>query len=151
MHNIDIRNISLGQIQYFLKIVECNSFTKAASYFRLTQPTISKSIAAMELMLGIMLFIREKNGIRLTPAGRYLYEKWRNIASLVEATVEEAHVIQKGYNRNLSIGGLDSHRPEIFMLPIVESFQEKYQNISISVDTGMAQDIRKMLIDGNST
>ena len=30
MHNVDIRNVSLGQIQYFLKTVEYKNITKAA-------------------------------------------------------------------------------------------------------------------------
>ncbi|MCL2392119.1 MAG: LysR family transcriptional regulator [Oscillospiraceae bacterium] len=148
MRNIDVRNISLGQIQYFLKVAECKSFTKAAAYFYLTQPTISKSIAAMESMLGILLFVREKQSIRLTPAGRHLYEKWSGVAVLVEDAVEEAYAIQKGYMKKLSIGGMDSHRPEIFMLPSVEAFQKKYQNVSIRVDTGTAEDVREMLTDG---
>ena len=148
MHNIDVRNISLGQIQYFLKVVECNSFTKAANHLHLTQPTLSKRIAGMESMLGIQLFIREKQSIRLTPAGRHLFDKWSAVADLVERTVEEAHVIQQAFFRNLSIGGLDSHRPDVLILPIVESFQKKYRDISMRVDNSTAQDIRKMLVDG---
>ena len=147
MRNIDVRNISLGQIQYFLKVAEFRSFTKAAAHFYLTQPTISKSIAALESMLGVLLFVRGKQSIRLTPAGRHLYEKWGDVAALVEETVGEAHGIQKGHFKNLAIGGVDSHRPEILILPTVESFQKKYKNVSIRVDTGMAEDIRKMLIE----
>jgi len=149
MHNIDVRNINLRQIQYFLQVVESNSFTKAANHLHLTQSTISKNIASMESMLGVQLFIREKQSIRLTPAGRHLYEKWNDIANLVETAVNEAHIIQQGFFKNLSIGGMDSHRPDVFMLPTVESFKKQYQDIiSIRVDTGTAQDLRMMLLDG---
>ena len=144
---IDIRNISMGHIQYFLKVVECNSFTKAANRLHLTQSTISKSIASMEAMLGMRLFDREKQSIRLTPAGRHLYEKWSGIVALVETAVEEAHVVQQGFVRHLAVGGLDSHRPDIFSLPTVAFFQKKYPDISIRVDNGSAREIRQMLVD----
>jgi hypothetical protein len=42
----------------------------------------------------------------------------------VEATVEEAHVIQKGYNRNLSIGGLDSHVRRFLCFPLWSLFRK---------------------------
>ncbi|MDR2296156.1 MAG: LysR family transcriptional regulator [Clostridiales Family XIII bacterium] len=148
MHNIDVRNISLGHIQYFLKVAEYNSFTKAADHLHLTQSTISKNIAGMETMLGIQLFIREKQNIRLTPAGRCLYERWSGIADLIEATVEEAHVIQMGFFKSLAIGGLDSHRPDAFLLPDVEAFQRKHPSIRLRIDNSHALDIRNRLVDG---
>lgn len=148
MHNIDIRNISLGQIQYFIKVVEFNSFTKAASHVHLTQSAISKNIAALETMLGLQLFIRDKQNIRLTPAGKYLYEKWSEIAKQLELSVEDAHVIQRGYSRNIAIGGLDSHRPDTFILPMVKAFQGKHPDIRIRLENSAAQDIKRMLING---
>ena len=147
MLNIDVRNISLGQIQYFLKVAEFRSFTKAAAHFYLTQPTISKNISSLESMLGLFLFVREKQRIRLTPAGRHLYEKWSDVAFLVEESIGKAHDFQKGFLKNLSIGGMDSHRPEALILPAVESYQKKYAQVSIRVDTGMAEDIRRMLVE----
>lgn len=148
MHNVDVRNISLGQIQYFLKVAEYNSFTKAADHLHLTQSTISKNIAGMETMLGLQLFIREKKNIRLTPAGRHLYEEWSGVTGLIEATVEKAHVIQMGFSKSLTIGSLDSHRPDAFLLPDVGTFQQKYPNIRLRVDNSHALDIRNKLVDG---
>lgn len=148
MHNIDVNGISLGQTQYFIKVVEYNSFTKAANHVHLTQSTISKNIASIETMLDLQLFIRDKQNIRLTPAGKYLYEKWSEIAGMLETSVEEAHVIQRGYSRNITIGGLDSHRPDSFLLPTVEAFQKKHPDIRIRLENSTAQGIKRMLING---
>ena len=80
MQNADVRNISLGELLYFVKVLEYGSFTRAAEYFHLTQSTLSKKISSLERQTGVQLFIREKNKrLRPTPAGRHLYEQWRDL------------------------------------------------------------------------
>lgn len=58
------------QIQCFFKVVECESFTAAASALYMTQPALSKRITALENELNIVLFDRDKSKqIQLTKAG----------------------------------------------------------------------------------
>lgn len=147
MHNVDIRNINFGQLEYFVRTAELGSFTKTAEYMHVSQSTVSKSIQSLELMLGIPLFWREKRAIRLTPAGQYLYEQWKRLAMTVELNVHEAHVIQWGFARSLSIGSLDSHNPELFIMPAIRNFKAKHGEINVRVETSPAQDLRRMLLD----
>lgn len=147
MHSFDIRGINFGQIQCFLRVVDYCSFTEAAGHLHLAQSTVSKHVANLEALLGIQLFIRERKKIRPTPAGRYLYEQWSELAIQVEAAAEEAHVIQTGYSSNLSVGGLDSYRPDLFILPTVEAFQKQCPGIRVQVDNGPVQELRRRLID----
>ena len=49
-----------SQIKCFLAASECLSFTRAADRRYMSQPVLSRQIAAMEDELGMELFIREK-------------------------------------------------------------------------------------------
>ena len=60
----------LGQLEYFIKIAECGSFSKAAKELYISQPTLTKSIAGLEAEYDIQLLERESKGVRLTPKGR---------------------------------------------------------------------------------
>ena len=60
----------LGQLEYFIKIAECGSFSKAAKELYISQPTLTKSIANLEAEYDIQLLERASKGIRLTPKGR---------------------------------------------------------------------------------
>lgn len=60
----------LGQLEYFIKIAECGSFSKAAKELYISQPTLTKSIANLEAEYDIQLLERTSKGIRLTPKGR---------------------------------------------------------------------------------
>lgn len=148
MHDIPIGSIGLMQIQYFIKTVEFNSFTKAANHLHVTQSAISKTVASLEGVLGLQLFIRGGQGLRLTPAGKHLYESWVEIIRALENSIEQAHILQQGYANNLVIGGLDSHRPDLFIHPIVRAYQKSCPNVRVRLETMMANELKLQLING---
>jgi len=53
----------------FLEIVRTRSFVRAADQLNVSQTTVSARVRALEERLGRPLFIRNKNGASLTPAG----------------------------------------------------------------------------------
>lgn len=54
----------------FLEIARCGSFLKAAERLNVTQTTVSARIRTLEEEIGRQLFVRNRNGARLTPAGQ---------------------------------------------------------------------------------
>lgn len=146
MHNVDIRNVSLGQMQYFVKVAEYGNITRAARYFNLSQPTLSKKLMSLEAQLDLQLFYRGSKEISLTPAGRYLYEQWSRRMRLLEDEIQYAHVLQQGQTKSIVVASLDSFRPNAFLLPLMRRFSEKHPDISLRIESDAAQDIRRMLL-----
>ena len=64
--------MDLGQLKYFIKIVEHGSFTRAAQDCAVSQPALSQQIAKLEKELGQPLFERQGRSIQVTPAGQIL-------------------------------------------------------------------------------
>ncbi len=54
----------------FLEIVRMRSFVRAAEQLNVSQTAVSARVKALEEQLGRSLFIRNKNGASLTPAGQ---------------------------------------------------------------------------------
>ena len=54
----------------FLAIVGTRSFVRAADQLNVSQTTVSARIRTLEDELGRQLFVRNRNGAHLTPAGR---------------------------------------------------------------------------------
>ena len=71
--------MDIAALQAFLAVAETNSFSRAAERIFLTQPAISKRIAALEASLGARLFDRIWRTIQLTPAGQALLTRSRAI------------------------------------------------------------------------
>ncbi|OBF46876.1 LysR family transcriptional regulator [Mycolicibacterium monacense] len=70
--------MNLRQYEYALTVAEEGSMTAAAERLRITQPSLSQQIGALEKHLGVQLFTRTPSGVTVTMAGR---------AFLAEATI----------------------------------------------------------------
>jgi DNA-binding transcriptional LysR family regulator len=62
--------MSLRQMEYFLAVVEADSFTRAAEALHVTQPALSHQLKALERQVGGALLERLPRGVRLTAMGR---------------------------------------------------------------------------------
>jgi DNA-binding transcriptional LysR family regulator len=62
--------MNLQQIKYFLAVVDCKNFSKAATRVCVAQPTLSAGIKALEEELGVSLFLRDNRRVLLTDAGK---------------------------------------------------------------------------------
>jgi len=62
-------------LRYALALGERRNFARAAEALGLTQPTLSRSIAALERDLGVRLFDRSHKGVTPTEFGRVLLER----------------------------------------------------------------------------
>jgi DNA-binding transcriptional LysR family regulator len=68
----------LQQLTLFVRTVESGSFSKAAREFGLSQPSVSRSIAALERRLGVKLLIRTTRQVSATDAGEALLARARD-------------------------------------------------------------------------
>lgn len=75
----------LAAMAAFVRCVERGSFSSVARELHMTQPTVSKLIAALEKRLGGMLFVRSTRHLSLTSEGRRFYDECRTIVDAVEA------------------------------------------------------------------
>lgn len=125
MKYFNMLDIKLSQIQIFLAAAQRESITKAAQYLHLSQSMVSKNIKYLEDTLGLYLFIRDKQHLRLTPAGRHLMEEFSDILALSQKTLEKAHTIQAGASLPVTVGLPDSSNLERIFLDTKNLLQKE--------------------------
>lgn len=76
--------ISIQQMQYIVVLSEEQQFQRASERCFVTQPTLSMQIKKAEEQLGYLVFDRDSNPLRLTPAGIRLLPILREILSETE-------------------------------------------------------------------
>ena len=69
----------LVQLEYFIKIAECGSITKAAQELYVSQPSLTKAIASLEAEYDIKLLERTSKGVRMTPRGSEFLEYAKDV------------------------------------------------------------------------
>jgi DNA-binding transcriptional LysR family regulator len=90
----------LRDLRYFVAVADHRNFTRAAQELFVSQPSLSKQVAALERSLGTPLFRREHDGVRLTQAGEALLPFARRIL----ATAAEAEAAVSAATAELTIG-----------------------------------------------
>ncbi len=90
--------LSLNELEAFVAVVEQGSFSRAALWLGLSQPTVSQRVQTLETSCGLRLLDRA-HGVRLTASGREIYNKARAVlagARDIEATAEELGALARG-------------------------------------------------------
>ena len=78
------------QIDYFKAVAHYKNFTRAAEELYVSQPAVSKQIAALEAELGVRLFIRKGRSLELTLSGEVMYEYFVRTAVELENAISLA-------------------------------------------------------------
>ncbi|AHG19371.1 transcriptional regulator [Chania multitudinisentens RB-25] len=90
-------------IRSFIKVAECQSFSRAAELLHKTTATISYRIKTLEESIGTQLFIRTTRSVSLTPAGHYLMERCRQWHNWLDSMPNELRQINDGVEHQVNI------------------------------------------------
>ncbi len=134
MRQIDVLNISINQIQMFLAVARLGNITQASQYLNISQSTLSKNIQKLEGELDLILFIREKNRLRLSPAGRVLQKEFSNVSVLVENAIVKAHNQQFEQTNPLIIALPMSVTEQIYLFPALNRMSEEYPDFHYFIE-----------------
>lgn len=100
--------MQLHQIEAVVAITEAGSFRKAAELLGRTQPTLTKSIKALEESVNLVIFDRTPRGVKLTEGGERLYKRACTIMADVRAMEDEV----------TQMAGIDGGRVRIGVSPV---------------------------------
>ena len=103
--------MTLLQLQYFLRICECGSFSRAAESLYVSQPTLSVAVHQLETEFNVLLFVRNHNTLQLTEEGKSLREDATAILRIYDKINEDMQnysnqktLINIGFPQVLSYG-----------------------------------------------
>lgn len=92
------------QLETFMHVVDAGSFNKAAEDLYISAPAVIKQINAMEVELGISLFVRTHRGLVLTDAGKSFYKDAVYLVQYFKGSVERAKKAAEKNTHILKIG-----------------------------------------------
>lgn len=81
--------MEIRTLRYFLAVAREENMTKAAEILHVTQPTLSKTLKALEEELGKKLFVRHSFSISLTEEGVLLRKRAEDLVSMADKIMGE--------------------------------------------------------------
>lgn len=92
------------QLDAFIKTADLGSFSKAAEAMYISSPSIIQQVNLLEESCGFKLFVRSNHGVKLTPAGRSLYEDAKTIIRLSQDALNKARRLAESSETTVRIG-----------------------------------------------
>ena len=120
------------QLRYFTAAAEDLSISRAAERLHVTQPALSRQIAALEAQLGVALFDRVKKRILLTDAGRFFLPRARQIICDAETSAQQLREQFGDAPRTLRLGFLSIFLDDL-VAPAMREFRQRHPKVRVSL------------------
>ena len=96
--------VEFRHLKYFLTVAREGNFTRAAERLHVSQPSLSTQIKQLEESIPAQLFVREKMGVLLTPAGSALLSFAEQALHLRDQAFDSVRAIHSGTAPPLDLG-----------------------------------------------
>lgn len=133
--------MTFGQIKCFVTVANELSFAKAATALYISQPAVSKSVAKLEEELGLTLIDRHGGELRLTPAGRMLYDFFVKMRNDYQDTIASVRQSLNTSMQTIRLGCPDTWNPDLFYDQLMGRFQSDESSISLEIEGFLMSDL----------
>jgi LysR family transcriptional regulator, nitrogen assimilation regulatory protein len=139
--------VDIKQIEYFVRVAELGSFTRASSALNIAQPALSRQVRLLEVELRQNLLIRNGRGATPTEAGKLLLEHGRGILHQVERAREDLGRVRGALAGRVAIG-MPPSIAKVLTVPLSRDFRARLPHAALAISEGLSFAMQESLING---
>jgi len=136
--------MNLKQLEYFVRVAELGSFTRASIALDIAQPALSRQVRLLEVELRQNLLIRNGRGAVPTEAGKLLLDHARGILHQVAAAREDMRTRRGEAAGHVSIG-LPPSLSRLMTVPLVQAFRAQLPKAQLTLTEGFSLQMNENL------
>ncbi len=140
--------MDLKQLEYFVRVAELGSFTRASIALDIAQPALSRQIRLLEVELHQSLLTRNGRGALPTEAGNLLLKHGRGILHQVDVAREELGAVRGALAGRVSIG-LPPSLSRLITVPLTRAFRQQLPQAHLTLTEGFSVVMYEGLRVGN--
>ena len=139
--------MELRHLEQVMAVCKAGGFSGAARALRVSQPTLSKSIARLEAKLAVKLFDRSGGAAKPTAYGRFIAERAEVLLAGVGALTRDLEQLAQGDTRRLRIG--TGPVPRLAILPgLLAALAQRFPGLNLETEQHRAETLLRGLEDG---
>lgn len=139
--------MNLRQLEYFVAIAESGTISSAAKKLGISQPPLSSQLRLLEEEVGVLLVERGPRRLRLTEAGKLLYQKAGTILALAGSAVKELRDLESGAKGVLRLGTISSCGA-VLLEKLVPRFCRQFPRATFEICEGNTYELLERLESG---
>ena len=139
---MEIRNL-----RYFLAVAREENMTRAAETLHVTQPTLSKTMKALEDELGKKLFVRHSFSISLTEEGELLRNRAEDLVTMADKIEKEFLSLDELTGGELYLGLAESYQIR-HLAKEIRLLKERYPGLRYHITSGDTEQVTEKLDKG---
>ncbi len=125
-------DLDWSTLRDFLSVAKTGSLSRAAQALKISQPTLSRRIAALETQLGARLFVRTPRGLLLTDDGEAVLEGARRVEQEALAIERKADASQQSLTGTVRIS-LTEGLGTMWLPPKLAAFHEQHPGLCVEL------------------
>jgi LysR family transcriptional regulator, benzoate and cis,cis-muconate-responsive activator of ben and cat genes len=122
--------MELRHLKYFVTVAEELNFSRAAIRLYISQPALSRQIKNLEDELGVVLFLRQSDGLILTQGGKFFLEQAKDILNRSHVAVQTLKTHYTYTDQPLVIGYIPTIL-QTFLGKTLHSFGNSYPDVAV--------------------
>jgi LysR family nitrogen assimilation transcriptional regulator len=139
--------MEIRQINYFVRVAELGSISKAAVALNIAQSAVSRQIRKLEDALEVQLLHRNGRGVTLTHAGSLLFEHGRTAAELLDLATREINLLRSSPGGS-AVVGVPPTVGRMFTIPFSRRFRENFPNANLRIVESFTGNLLEWLFAG---
>ena len=139
--------MDIRSLRYFLAVAREENMTRAAELLHVTQPTLSKTLKALEAELGKKLFTRRSFSIRLTDEGMLLRERAEDLVAMADKIEQEFISLDEITGGDLYFGLAESYQIR-HLAREIHRFKAAYPGLNYHITSGDTEQVTEKLDKG---
>ena len=139
--------MDLKQIEYFVRVAEIGSFTRAAGVLDVAQPALSRQVRLLEVELRQNLLLRNGRGVTTTEAGKVMLDHGRGILHQVARAREDLGRLRGNLAGRVAVG-LPPTIAKVMAVALTREFRHRLPDASLSITEGLSISMQEWLLAG---
>jgi DNA-binding transcriptional LysR family regulator len=124
--------MELRHLRYFVTVAEELNISRASARLRISQPAVSRQLRDLEEELRVALFLREKHGLKLTPAGQSFLAHARDLLRRSGDAVKQMAAFSEQAKETLTVGYIAPALSSI-LTPALRSFSQAHPQAEVAL------------------
>ncbi|MBE2282527.1 MAG: LysR family transcriptional regulator [Prosthecobacter sp.] len=138
--------LEIRHLNALIALAETGNLSKAGRRLHLSQPALSHQVKSIEQHLGVALFERKSNPLRLSPAGERLLVTAHEVVKLLRQSERDVARIAEGKAGQLRIA-VECHSCFDWLMPAMDAFREGWPEVEMDIVSGFHPDPVSLLAE----